>query len=75
MSFKEAVKMVKTGKIKDSKTIVALLYFKIFSKYNNATIVFESFILPVFTILTASLKLIISLEKTLGVLSYCRFFK
>ncbi|MCA6084824.1 NUDIX domain-containing protein [Candidatus Endomicrobiellum agilis] len=28
MSFKEAVKMVKTGKIKDSKTIIALLYFE-----------------------------------------------
>ena len=28
VSFKEAVKMVKTGRIKDSKTIIALLYFE-----------------------------------------------
>jgi ADP-ribose pyrophosphatase len=28
ISFKEALKMVKTGKIKDSKTIIALLYFE-----------------------------------------------
>ncbi|MDR3257137.1 MAG: NUDIX hydrolase [Endomicrobium sp.] len=28
ISFKEAVEMVKTGKIRDSKTIIALLYFE-----------------------------------------------
>ncbi|MDR1784500.1 MAG: NUDIX hydrolase [Endomicrobium sp.] len=36
VSFKEAIKMIKTGKIMDSKTIIALIYFENIFEYKES---------------------------------------